>query len=569
MPFVGLAQLAEQFLDVFLFQFTRAQFRSAFFGLDGQLIFVLSAQSVDQGTDSQPGAAFQAFVFLGLLRFGQLLDFLDDFLRDNAIMQETFQCEDASQRGDLTLADLLNQQFRAVFRTAGAQGLRDHVLQFLLLFWRGRTILDVGDLVQFVLLAHSHQLDQTSELVWNLFVQLFAHTFADLLHEFLGQLNFVLSLLAFVQLTMVLAVAFHVEFLISSVPVQCEDHVGIGWNRTLRFGDRLHRARFHQNQGLVDISDDGVGLFVEWHENVFTVDAGGFDQESLLITVDHVFRNSARFQEFLVFVVFRIASWAIVGETEIVFDLRAFLAVFEVDALGDVQDGLRGAMVVGQFQNRVFGFAFAFQGFLHDAVELCLVVAVGSLSVGKTSFFGHVQTTLLLQVDLEQIEHTTFNVGAPWVFLRIESDVVNQTAGVGEFQRAFQFLLQMLLDLNILERVEWHDFTWIRHFAVQFAHADVVQLEQHVVLTFERDSDHGLNAVGRVLFAGASDTSGQLAIVEESVFAALTKLGIFDFPVRGYLVQPVPFFDSTQGEARAEEGEQEDFHYFDERDSLP
>src|SRR4051794_5656073 len=52
------------------------------------------------------------------------------------------------------------------------------------------------------------------------------------------------------------------------------------------------------NQCLLDVGNNGISLLIEWYECIFTVDTSSFDQECLFITIDHVFGDCTRFQEF-------------------------------------------------------------------------------------------------------------------------------------------------------------------------------------------------------------------------------------------------------------------------------
>ena len=81
--------------------------------------------------------------------------------------------------------------------------------------------------------------------------------------------------------------------------------------------------------------------------------------------------------------------------------------------------------------NRIFFFVFYFKqivsffiSYFHDSVE-CKVIVVFTCSnfVQQMLIFRCIQFALFLQVDLNQVQDTTFNVGWPWVFFTIEEDI--------------------------------------------------------------------------------------------------------------------------------------------------
>lgn len=131
------------------------------------------------------------------------------------------------------------------------------------------------------------------------------------------------------------------------------------------------------------------------------------------------------------FNIFRIASRAGVGEAEVVFDFRSSFAFFEVDRFGDVHD--RASVIDGHFRwfrDSVQGFTFAFNGFFHNAIEDIDVIggvaqAVGGFDVRQNLIQDIQSLVLLLNVNLEHVQDTAFDVGRPWLIFAIENDIAD------------------------------------------------------------------------------------------------------------------------------------------------
>jgi hypothetical protein len=361
---------------------------------------------------------------------------------------------------------------------------------------------------------------------------------------------------------------FHVKFFFGNIPIQGEDHVGIGFDRSAWFFNAVSQGSgFNQNQGLVDIGDNDVGFFVERNKGVFTFNAGAVDHKFVDGSGDVVESNSAGFQEFLIFVVFGFASWARVGESEVVFDLGSFQAFFEVDRFDNfhlIMAAVRRFHGLRWFGDGVQSFAFTFQGFFHDAEEFGLF-AFRSVDVGQSIIFQSFQgihLVFFLKVDLQQVQNTTFDVGGPWLIFTIEHDVTDQATVVGEFDGQQQLFFVFVFHVHFFEHFEWYDFARVGQVVVHFANSNVVDFHQASVRGFENERNHGLDSGARVLFAGAGDTSGHLTVVQVVKFATGLKLIVVNVAdvVDIVAFHPTPFLNSCKGKTQAEYETQRELH---------
>jgi len=500
-PFGGAVQFVDQQFNVLFFQLSRAESLVGFFHFTSPFVLVVGAEGVHQGANAQPDALFQHEVSFADFRFGQFQQFVDDFFRWSFDVDQIFQAGDGSQSWDFLGADFFYQQFNADFGAAGGDNVGHDVADFFQ-FFRIETVGvqdDLFDLFQFLAGAHAEQGDQLAEIFGHNVFNGFGHFADHFFQQADDQLRLVLDS-GVHGLAQQSGVLFHVEGLFGDVPVQGVDHIRIGFDGLTWFFDAAADwAGFDQHQVLVDVGHDDVGFFVERNEGVFAFNSGVVDQEVAGATDHADLADGAGFQEFFRFDVFRIAGGARVGEAEVVFDFGASFAFFEVDRFGYVHNGAGGHF--GGFGYGVQGFAFAFNGFLHNAIEDVDVVDVAAgFNVGHN--VQDIQGLLFaLNVDLEHVDDTAFNVGRPRLFFTIENDVFDHAVDVVEFDGQQQFLFQHLFDRDFFEVFEFDQSSGRGQFAVDFTHANVFQLHQAHVLAGEQEGHQRLNSCAAVLFA--------------------------------------------------------------------
>jgi len=497
--------------------------------------------------------------------FGQFQELLDDLFRWSADVDQIFNCQDGSQRLDFVVADLFDQLLDAGFGSAEGFNMGQDVADFLLLFMVElvAAVEGVVDLFEVFAGAETEQGDQ--------FVQVFGCIIFDVLldsgDQFLQQssddFDFVAHLWEF-EFAQHGGVLFHVEGFFGYIHIQGEDHVRVGLDLLAWFLDAVgDGCSFNQDQSLVDVGDDDVGFFAEWDESVFAFNSGAVDHELAGGSGNVVEGDGGGFQEFLIIVVFGFAGRARVGESEVVFDLGSFQAFFKVDRFRDIHNLATVRSGVGLFGDGVQGFAFAFQGFFHDAEEF---FAFGRSVNGAQWFsvegFFHVQA-LFLNVDLQQVQDTAFDVGRPWLIFTIEDDVFDQTTVVGEFDGQQKFFFVFVVDRHLFEHFEGNDFARVGQVAVHFANSNVVDFHQADLRVLEDESDHGLDPGAAVLFARTGDTSRHLTIVDVVEFATSLKLiviNVADVVDVVDIIHPAPFLNSCKGETQAENERQRELH---------
>jgi hypothetical protein len=515
------SELLEHLLNEFFLESSRAEFVRSNFELQGELVLVGHAEGIDHGAHGEVDGLLEEPVSLADLRIGQFQHFSDHFLADDANVDEALDGDDSSNWVNLSLADLLNEVEDGVLGASISQSINQDGLDFLV-FLRGEALrvgLEEGvvDSFQFRSGQHTEDLDQSNVLARSLLLDRFAHLRDEASENVGNEFDFVLQLRVGGLLEEFL-LAFHEELFFGDVPVWGVDHVGVRWlGVSGLLGSGPDGSRGHHNQGLVDIGGDDVALSVEGDQDVLALNDSGLNKEFVPGTTDVVLGNSAAPQEFLVFTVFLFAGWAWVGEAEVVLDLGSLLAFLEVDGLGHVEDWARrvsersGVSVsqVGWLAGHgVQSLALAFQGVLHDGVEV-VFRGLGLLDlVEEDGLFAEVGGSMAVEVDLKHVQDTSLDVGGPGFLSTVENDVADHALAVGELDRELDFLKKLSIDRGLLEGHEWNDGSRVGNVLVHSTNSAPLDREQAGLFRLEDQGNHSLDSGGGVLLAGARNTRG-------------------------------------------------------------
>jgi hypothetical protein len=139
---------------------------------------------------------------------------------------------------------------------------------------------------------------------------------------------------------------------------------------------------------------------------------------------------------------------------------------------------------------------------------------------------------VLLQVELDQIEHGALDVLGPGGVLRVEFDSLDHSVHIAELTGLLELLEFVLLDLLGLEHAHGLDLLGILDPLVQMANTNLLQTEGGMTVGLEGDFALALDAGGTFLlgirvashrFQSLVQSGGDLAIIGEGVLVASTE----------------------------------------------